>query len=414
MSIVQSEVASPNGERLTPFHWKMLWASAVGYALDGMDLMIISMVLPLISAYFGLTSAQAGSIATITLIGAVIGGYVFGVLADVYGRVKVFALTILIFAVFTGLSALAPNFFWLGVFRFIAGLGLGGEFGIGMTLVAETWPKKYRARGTAGVALGFQVGVILAILTAMLVAPRFGWQGAFVVGALPALYAWYVRRNLEEPEIWKRARAERKEGVQPLRLSYFFESPRKTLTTLGLTIATAVQNFGYHGIMVWLPTMLAKELGYSFNKTGVWTMVTIVGMMIGIVVFGWLADTLGRKPTYIFFQLMSALSVWVFFHQTNPYVILFLGAVMGFFVNGMMAGYGALLAEHYPTEARSTAENLIFNTGRFIGGFGPFVIGYLAMHHSLSWAMGLISAVYLLAALAFLLFIPETKRSELV
>lgn len=401
-------------EKLTKKHWKTLWASFTGYAMDGLDMMILSFVLPLIIADLALNSAEAGSIATITLIGAVIGGYVFGILADIYGRVKVFALTILIFSVFTGLTALVDNLFWFNVMRFIAGLGLGGEFGIGMTLVSETWPKKYRSRGTAGVALGFQFGIILAILCSMWVAPHFGWRGVFFIGVLPALFAWWTRRNMDEPEIWKKMKAEKakkKENKAPI--SYLFNSPKKTGTTIGLIIATGVQNFGFYGIMTWLPTMLASELGFSFNKSGYWTMITTVGMIVGIVVFGYLADRWGRKPSYLTFQISAAIMVWIFFQQTDATLILILGAVMGFLVNGMMGGYGAVLAEHYPTEARSTAENVIFNTGRAIGGFGPFVIGYLALTHSLSWAMSLISGIYILAALAFIFLIPETKNKEL-
>lgn len=399
---------------ITKYQWKTLWSSAVGYAMDGLDLMILSFVLPLIIAGLGITAAQAGSIATITLIGAVTGGIVFGILADMFGRVKVFSLTILIFSVFTGLTALAPNLFWFEVTRFISGLGLGGEFGIGMTLVTEVWPKKFRSRATAGVAIGFQFGIILAILSSMLIVPHFGWRGAFVVGALPALFAWWSRRNLEEPDMWKQNKEKRlKEKKASAPVSQLFNSPRKTATTIGLIIATTVQNAGYYGIMTWLPTMLAKELGFSFNKSGLWTIVTILGMVIGISVFGLLVDKWGRKPSYITFQLLSAVIVWVFFQQTESSLLLVLGAVMGFFVNGMMGGYGALLAEHYSTEARSTAENLIFNIGRGIAGFAPLTIGYLSKTHSLSWAMSCISFIYVIAAICFFILIPETKNKEL-
>jgi MFS family permease len=320
-------------------------------------------------------------------------------------------LSILIFAVFTGLTALATNLFWLDATRFIAGIGLGGEFGIGMTLVSEVWPSKYRSRATAVVAVGFQLGMILALLCAMFLVPRFGWQSAFLVGTLPALFAWWSRRHLQEPPLWQQQTKSKKDEGFPLR--QLFQSPRATGTTLGLTIMTSVQNFGFYGIMTWLPTMLAKQLNFPFNKSLTWTLVTIVGMMVGILVFGQLADRWGRRPTYLVFQLGSAVIVWIFFHQVNPTSLLFLGFFLGFLVDGMMGGYGAILAEHYPTHARSTAENFIFNTGRAVGGFGPFVIGTLAMTHSLSWAMGLLSGIYLLSALALLLLVPETKGKVL-
>ncbi|WP_258171317.1 MFS transporter [Paenibacillus sp. R14(2021)] len=398
-------------EKISNYQWKTLWASAVGYAMDGLDLLIISFVLPLIIVGFNLTPAEAGSIATTTLIGAVIGGIVFGILADIYGRVRVFAWTILLFSVFTGLSALTYDLTTLNISRFISGLGLGGEFGIGMTLVTETWPKKYRSRATAGVAIGFQLGIVLAILVSMLIIPYFGWRGAFVVGALPALFAWWSRRSLEEPQIWKDLNNKRvKKGVS---VSLLFNTPRKAATTIGLIVAATVQNAGYYGIMTWLPTMMAKELGFSFNKTGMWTLATILGMIIGIIAFGFLMEKWGRRPSFITFQLLSAVMVWVFFQNSNSALLLVFGAIMGFFVNGMMGGYGTLLAEHYPTEVRATAKNFVFNIGRGIAGFAPLIIGYLATTHSLSWAMSLISFLYVFAAVCFFLLVPETKGKEL-
>ncbi|MGP7817123.1 MFS transporter [Niallia sp. 01092] len=397
-------------EKITPYQWKTLWSSTVGYAMDGLDMMILAFTMPLIMAYFAINQAQAGSISTVTLLGAVVGGIVFGILADKFGRVRVFTWTILIFSVFTGLCAIAPNLETFSVFRFLAGLGLGGEFGIGMTLVTETWPKKYRSRATSIVAVGFQLGIVLATLTVMYISPVFGWQGVFVAGVLPALFAFWSRKNLEEPEIWTKLKNENKNKIA---IGQLFSSPSTTKTTIGLIIATSVQNFGFFGIMTWMPTMLANELGYSFNKTTMWTVATISGMIIGILVFGYLADKIGRKPSYLIYLFAASIIVWIYFQQTSTTALLLLGAVLGFFVNGMMGGYGALLAEHYSTEARSTAENVIFNLGRAIAGFAPFIIGYISLNHSLSYALSLLSGIYVLSALAFIFLIPETKGKEL-
>ncbi|MBX6394815.1 MAG: MFS transporter, partial [Alicyclobacillaceae bacterium] len=242
------ETEDGKADRLSPYQWKVLWASSIGYAMDGLDLMILSMVLSAMISDLHITTAQAGGIATVTLFGAVIGGILFGVLADYIGRVRTFTWSILIFAVFTGLTAFAPNLTWVNIFRFVAGLGLGGEFGIGMTLVTETWPPRLRARATSGVALGFQVGVVLAILASMWVQPYFGWRGVFFVGIAPALFAAWARRSLKEPDLWQRKSAAVREKV-PLVL--LFNSPRAAVTTLALTILCSVQNFGYYGIMTW-------------------------------------------------------------------------------------------------------------------------------------------------------------------
>ena len=182
--------------------WKVMWASIVGYAMDGLDVLILSFAMAAIVAEFGLTLGEGGLIATYTLIGTVLGGYLFGVFADYFGRVHTFALTIIIFSIFTGACAFADNVMHLNILRFLAGLGLGGEYGIGMTLVTETWPAARRARATAGVAMGWQAGAVLAAILAAVVLPDYGWRGLFLVGVIPALLAAWARHGLKEPPMW--------------------------------------------------------------------------------------------------------------------------------------------------------------------------------------------------------------------
>lgn len=396
--------------KITPYQKKTLFASTIGYALDGLDMMILAFCLPLIAASFGLDNSEAGFLFTVTLIGAVIGGIVFGILADKYGRVRVFSWTIIIFSIFTGLCAVSPNLESFAIFRFLSGLGLGGEFGIGMTLVSETWPRKYRSRATSVVAVGFQAGIILATLAVHFIAPHWGWQGVFFAGVLPALFVAWTRKNLKEPEIWQELKQQNKNTIA---IGKLFQNKRITLTTIGLIVACTVQNFGFYGIMSWMPTILSKELGQAFKDTTLWTISTTTGMVAGILVFGWLCDKIGRRPTYIMFLVIAAASVWIYFQQRDVVILIIFGSVLGFFVNGMMGGYGALLAEHYPTDARSTAENVIFNIGRAIAGLAPWLIGMISKQYSLSYALGLLSGIYIISALAFLFLIPETKGKAL-
>ena len=218
----KQDLFSGDDEATWKRRWKIMYASIAGYAMDGLDMLILSFVMTAIIKEFGLSFAEAGLIATYTLIGAVIGGYIFGIMADYVGRVKVFALTIIIFSVTTGLCALANSLTELHIYRFLSGLGLGGEFGIGMTLVAETWPAAKRARATAGVAIGWQMGAVLAAVLAALVVPQFGWRGLFAIGVLPALFAAWARRGIPEPDIWvnrkimKTAIKEKSEQVETL------------------------------------------------------------------------------------------------------------------------------------------------------------------------------------------------------
>lgn len=409
--------------------WKIMWASIIGYAMDGLDVLILSFAMAAIVSEFGLTLGEGGMIATYTLIGTVLGGYIFGIFADWWGRVHTFSLTIIIFSIFTGACAFADNAVHLDILRFLAGLGLGGEYGIGMTLVSETWPGAKRAGATAGVAMGWQAGAVLAAILAAVVLPDYGWRGLFLVGVLPALLAAWARHGIKEPPMWvkrkemKKALQARKDAGEKLTaeeeeqlteakkfpLAHLFADKKTTITTIALTIMTSVQNFGYYGIMVWLPMILLKEHGLTTKSMSGWMIVTVIGMIAGIFVFGWLCDRLGRKKPYLLFYVCAAAMVYIYVNLGTPIALLFGGAFLGFFCNGMMAGYGTLLSENYTTDARSTAQNFIFNTGRAVGGFAPVIIGTIAQTNGFNTAFVLLSAVYLAAAVNVLFFVKDTK-----
>ena len=386
--------------------------SAVGYAMDGFDLLILGFMLSAISKDLNLTPGQAGSLVTWTLIGAVFGGIVFGMLSDRYGRIRVLTWTIVLFAVFTGLCAFAQGYWDLLIYRTIAGIGLGGEFGIGMALAAEAWPARHRARVSSYVALGWQLGVLGAAMLTPLLLPSIGWRGMFLVGVIPAVVAWVIRNKLHEPEVFvNRSKKEQPSAMQCLKLLMKDKATRKI--SLGVIVLTSVQNFGYYGIMIWMPSFLSKQMGFSLTKSSVWTAVTIVGMSLGIWVFGQRAARIGRKPTFLIFQLGSVISVLAYSQLTDATAMLWVGAIMGLCVNGMMGGYGAVISEAYPTEARATAQNVLFNIGRAVGGLGPVVIGALAMAYSFQVAIALLAAIYVLDMLATIFLIPELKGKEL-
>ena len=386
--------------------------SAVGYAMDGFDLLILGFMLSAISADLNLTPGQAGSLVTWTLIGAVFGGIFFGILSDKYGRIRVLTWTIVLFAVFTGLCAFAQGYWDLLIYRTIAGIGLGGEFGIGMALAAEAWPARHRARVSSYVALGWQLGVLGAAVLTPLLLPSIGWRGMFLVGVIPAVVAWVIRNKLHEPEVFTtRNPKDQPSAMQCLKL--LMKDKATSKVSLGVIVLTSVQNFGYYGIMIWMPSFLSKQMGFSLTKSSMWTAATIIGMSVGIWVFGQMADRIGRKPTFLIFQVGSVISVLAYSQLSDPTAMLWVGAIMGLFVNGMMGGYGAVISEAYPTEARATAQNVLFNIGRAVGGFGPVVIGALAMAYSFQVAIALLAAIYVLDMLATAFLIPELKGKEL-
>lgn len=389
---------------------KALWGSAIGYAMDGFDLLILGFMLRAISADLQLTPAQGASLVTATLIGAVLGGIGFGMLSDRLGRVRVLTWTIVLFAVFTGMCALAQGYWDLLAYRTIAGLGLGGEFGIGMALVAEAWPTAKRARASSYVGLGWQLGVLAAAILTPMLLPAIGWRGMFAIGILPAIAAYFIRHSLHEPEVFV-AKTKNKPKESALRL--LVKDWETTKLSLGMVILCSVQNFGYYGVMIWLPNYLATRFGFALTQSAVWTSVTIAGMALGIFVFGHIADRIGRRPTFFAYMLGAAVMVVVYSRLTDPFQLLVAGAVMGFFVNGMLGGYGALISELFPTTARATAQNVLFNIGRGVGGFGPVVVGAIAAAYSFEVAIALLATLYVLDIIAMWLLIPERRGVEL-
>ncbi|RAI44632.1 MFS transporter [Rhodoplanes roseus] len=388
---------------------KALVASTVGYAMDGFDLMILSFMLPAVIAGLHLTGSEAGSLVTWTLIGAVAGGLIVGALSDRFGRIRVLSWTILLFAVFTGLCAVAQGYWDLLVYRTVAGIGLGGEFGIGMALVAEAWPAHKRARASSYVALGWQAGVLSAALSTPLLLPVIGWRGMFLLGLLPALVAFVLRRVLHEPEIF--VQAQQKPSGSPYR--YLFADRDATRSTIGIAIMTSVQNFGYYGTMIWLPSYLSTQLGFSLTRTALWTAVTVGGGAFGMFVFGHLADRFGRKPMFILFQVCAMAMAFIYPQVTDPTALLFAGFASGITLSGMIGGYGALISESYPTQARATAQNILFNFGRGVGGFGPLVIGWLATRYSLPAALSLLVVIWAIDIVVTVTMIKERRGEPL-
>ncbi|KAG4071062.1 hypothetical protein HA402_007970 [Bradysia odoriphaga] len=400
---------SLNKNHATP--GKAMLASVTGYAMDGFDLLILGFMLPVITTELGLTSSQAGSLVTWTLIGAVIGGVIFGHLSDRFGRIRVLTITILMFSLFTGLCAVAVGYWDLLAYRTLAGIGLGGEFGIGMALIAEAWPAEKRNRASAYVGMGWQLGVLAAAFLTPLLLPYIGWRGMFLVGLLPALVSFLIRRTMGEPKAFTQQKTSEQQLSFTQRVKLLFKDRATSKASLGIFILCSVQNFGYYGLMIWMPTYLAKNFGFSLTKSGVWTGVTVIGMTFGIWLFGVLADRFPRWIIFVIYQVGAVVMVISYAQLTDPTLMLFAGALMGVFVNGMIGGYGALISDTYPVQARATAQNILFNLGRGVGGLGPLVIGALVTQVSFTAAISLLAAIYLLDIFATLFLLPKKQST---
>ncbi|MGF9858067.1 MFS transporter [Priestia endophytica] len=389
---------------------KTVVASVAGLTLEGMDIMFISFAMSMIVADFNIDLATGGFISSITNIGMLIGGIIFGILADRFGRVRIFTYTIILFAIGTALTGLAANIEQVYLFRFIAGLGAGGEYGIGMALVAEAWPKNKQGRASSYVSVGAQFGVILAALLSAIILPTLGWRALFIVGVLPVIFAFIVRKNLSESPEWMAAMKKEKVVGNPkkVNLLQLFDTPRTAITTITLVVMATVQIAGYNGLMIWLPSMLQQSQGLSVSGSALWTISTAVGMIVGMLTFGRFMDRFGAKRAFGVFLLASASAVFLYSYAEGGAGVLIGGAIVGFFSNGMFAGYGALISSYYPVHIRSTATNTIFNFGRAIGGLSPILVGYILQSYDMTVAMTYLAALYCLS-LAFMLTLKKRE-----
>jgi len=253
--------------------------------------------------------------------------------------------------------------------------------------------------------------VLAAALLTPLLLPVVGWRGMFAIGLFPAVAAYFIRKKLHEPDLFVERAARAPAAESSLRL--LVADAQTTRSTVGMVALCSVQNFGYYGVMIWLPNYLSTRFGFGLTQSAAWTAVTILGMAVGIYAFGQAADRVGRKPAFFAWMLGAAVMVVVYSRLTDPTALMFGGAAMGFFVNGMLGGYGALMSELYPTPARATAQNVLFNIGRAVGGFGPVVVGAVAAALGFETAIALLALLYLLDILAMWLLIPERRGEEL-
>lgn len=392
---------------MSKYQRKVLVSTAAGIGLENMDIMFLAFSLSSIITSLNVTSVQAGFISTITNLGMLVGGIFFGLLADKFGRVKIFSYTVITFSVASLLMMFASNIYWIYLFRFIAGIGAGGEYGACMSLVSETFNKKHLARATSVVAVGGQVGAVMAAILASLIIPVFGWKMLYVIGVLPVLLVLVIRKDLKEPEDF----SELKEEGDKAKFSLLFKDSKTTWQTVGLSLMVTVQIAGYFGLMNWLPSIMQKQLGLSVSGSSLWMISTIFGMSLGMLTFGTIMDKLGPRLSFGIFLVASALSVYLLTLAKGQWSLLLAAVVVGYFINGMYGGYGAIISFLYPTEIRATANNFIMNVGRAIGGFSSVVIGFLMDNYSLTVVVMFLSVIYIIS-LCIMLNIPGLKKYQ--
>jgi MFS family permease len=384
-------------------------AAGLGWMLDAFDVMLYSIVLATLMREFGMTKATAGLLNTLTLIASALGGLLFGLLADRLGRRKMLSLSILTYSVFTFACGFSSSITMLAIFRFLLGLGMGGEWNSGATLVAETWPGIWRGRALAIVQSSWAIGYALAAVVAQLVLSRASWRWVFFVGVLPAALTLWIQHDVPEPVLWKHSRETPLSAAEQATL-WRSALPR----LLALLSMNTFGMFAWWGLFTWVPAYLVLPTssgGRNFSQlslTSFLVVLNLCGMWPGYLLFGVLADKFGRKRTIIIYLLLAALSVPAFAVARSSGLILLTACVSAFFGTGFFTGSAIMGAELFATPIRATALGISYNAARGLSAFAPFLVGAIGETHGLSVGFLACAVAFAAAALSGS-FVPETR-----
>jgi MFS family permease len=397
---------------------RALLAASAGWMLDAFDVNLYALVLGSLVLDLGLDRATAGSLQSATLLAAAVGGLVFGVVADRWGRVRALTASILLYSIFTAACGFASTAAELAVFRIGLGLGMGGEWASGAALVSETWPDRHRAKALAFMQSSWAIGFALAAIASYLVqsVAGWGWRGVFFIGVLPAALTVWLRRRVDEPAIWRETHDSRRDGSSRPRITRLADRQYLRLT-LALASMNACTLFAYWGFNTWVPTYLsaARSSGGIELPPATLTALVVanqVGTWCGYVSFGFIADAFGRRPTYVAYLLSAAALVWAYTSVTSVWALLALGPIASFFATGHFSGFGVVTSELYPTDIRAQAQGVTYNVGRIASAYAPRLVGSVADSHGYPAALLIAAGAFLIAA-AFWLVIPETRGRRL-
>lgn len=395
-----------------PKHRKLLFSAGLSWMFDAMDVGILSFVIAALTVEWHLSPGQVGWLGAINSIGMVFGAALAGYFADRYGRKNILLWTLLIFSVASGLSALAASFTVLCVLRFISGVGLGGELPVASTLVSESMPVQERGRAVVLLESFWAAGWILAALVSYFVIPHYGWQAAFVIGAIPALYAIYLRRAIDDSPRYEKLKSEPKPNFgQKIKLVWS-SGNRKTTIMLWILWFTVV--LSYYGMFLWLPNVMVLK-GFSLIRSFEYVLIMTIAQLPGYFTAAYFIEKFGRKFVLICYLLLTALSAFWFGYSTSEGMLLAAGICLSFFNLGAWGGLYAYSPELYPTRIRSTGVGLATSVGRIGGVIGPLLVGsWIGAGVGISQIFVFFFVTIVIGALAVLFLGKETKGIELL
>lgn len=391
--------------------WRALMAAQLGWMLDAMDFLLFTYAVIQIREEFSLSRPMMGALTSVALVASAAGGILFGHLADRLGRVRAMTISILLYSGATAGLATATALWQLVAWRVLVGIGMGGEWSAGSVLVAETWPAQHRAKAMGIMQSGWAIGALFAAALSALVLERFGWRVLFVIGVLPAFAAFFIRRTVEEPQVW------RERVASTVRWRDMFGPALVRRTVVATLVASSVL-VAYWGLITWLPAFLASPVseggaGLNITRSAAWLIVVQVGAFLGYITFGWIADRIGRRPAFTLFMIGATAVVPLFaFGARSGYTLLAIGPLVGYFAHGYFSLFGAMLSELFPTAIRASAQGFCYNAGRLVSAAAPLAIGSAAQTYGLGAAIAA-SAMFFAVGGGLIWMLPETRGQEL-
>ena len=385
----------------------VLVSGFLGLMVDGMDLMFLSYSLPSLIQDLQLSKAQAGALASYSLLGMALGGILGGWAADRFGRVRVVVWTIMLFSIGTAALGLTQSYWQFASLRFISALGLGAEYVVCNTLMAEYVPTERRTTVLGTLQAGWSVGYVVATVLAGAIIPVFGWRPLFATALVPVLLAVFIRKVVPEPPGWKRAVSTHPTDKRGSQWKEVLSSPRRRRIFALWTLTSCFLQFGYYGVNNWLPTYIVNELKFDFTAMTGYMVGTYVAMILGKVIAGYLADILGRRWMYVMGGLSTALFLPIIVQLHTPENIIVMLTVFGF-LYGVPYGVNATyMTESFETHIRGTAVGGAYNIGRIGAAIAPWLIGVIATRYSIGLGLIVMGCSYFLTAIIPALFIRE-------
>ncbi|HDR6310352.1 TPA: MFS transporter [Bacillus cereus] len=389
---------------------KLLGIAGLGWLFDAMDVGMLSFVMVALQKDWGLSTQEMGWIGSINSIGMAVGALVFGILSDKIGRKSVFIITLLLFSIGSGLTALTTTLAMFLVLRFLIGMGLGGELPVASTLVSESVEAHERGKIVVLLESFWAGGWLIAALISYFVIPKYGWEVAMVLSAVPALYALYLRWNL--PDSPRFQKVEKRPSVIENIKSVWSGEYRKATIMLWILWFSVV--FSYYGMFLWLPSVMVLK-GFSLIKSFQYVLIMTLAQLPGYFTAAWFIERLGRKFVLVTYLIGTACSAYLFGVAESLTVLIVAGMLLSFFNLGAWGALYAYTPEQYPTVIRGTGAGMAAAFGRIGGILGPLLVGYLvASQASLSLIFTIFCGSILIGVVAVIVLGQETKQRELV